>query len=324
MSGSHLQCAPVGRCFFLYNTVCQIVIYAGPDDATALLDAAQDAAQEVQRLLDRYDPSSELARLNTCARPGVPYPLSPTLFTFFQTLQNLHIATGGVFDPTVAELVRLWAFKAEHPRIPAPTQIGKALTHTGFSRLHLNGATHSITLPAEGMALDFGGAGKGYAAACIAAALKAGGVTCAAIDLGGSLCLLGDGPGEDRAWEVNIQRPWSPRGESIGTLRLQGGAVSTSGAYERYFKLENTIYHHILDPRTGWPAQSDLQGVTAVSPDPLLADVASTALFIAGRDGAARLAGRLRTIAPLEYLLVTEKETILSEGLQAAWTPKGA
>lgn len=189
--------------------------------------------------------------------------------------------TGGVFDITVAPLSSLWNIK-EASAPPSEEEIRAATALIGCQGVFLDG--DALVFSSAGRGIDLGAVGKGFAAECSADALRAAGITQAVINLGGNITVLGDKNGE--GYLIGIR---NPEGGLFGTVRVSDCSVVTSGGYERYFEYQGRRYHHILDPRTGYPAESGLISATAISSDHLLADILSTVFFLCGEDESRRL-----------------------------------
>jgi thiamine biosynthesis lipoprotein len=179
---------------------------------------------------------------------------------------------------TVQPLVQLWGFYTmERNSIPSMEEIQAVLPRVGADRLELDGSAGTAAL-ATGSRLDLGSIAKGYAIDQAIAELRARGVPAALIDLGGNIGVLGQPP-SGRPWSVGIKHP---REDSlIGLLRFKEGAIATSGDYDRYFEVEGQRVSHLLDPRTGFPAE-DLYSVTVIAPNATAADALSTAAFVLG------------------------------------------
>lgn len=299
--------------FLLYNTFCEVAVLDRPEAGQAL-DAVIAEAEAVQQLLDAYDPESELSRLNVQASSGLRTPISENLFALLLTLLRSGEASGGRFDITVGSLLRLWNFTAGEPRKPRKTDITGATR--GYRHVSLDGVSRTAQFLRDGLSLDCGAAGKGYAAGRIASRLQAMGVGRATINLGGNLHLLGSGPHAGK-WRVGVQQPWARRGETAGILMLDGDvSVSTSGGYDRYFTQGGQVWHHLLDPATGEPARSNRTSCTVVSRDALAADVLSTVLFVGGPDCFIRTASSVWPKADAGYVLANGTEIELSENVK--------
>ena len=163
--------------------------------------------------------------------------------------------------------------------LPDPEKIKEAIARADCSRITLEGNT--VTLP-EGIEIDLGGIAKGYICDCIADYLRAHGVTSALLNFGGNIVTIGNRP-DGEPWTIGLQLPSGERGKEFwAAVKSNDNTLVTSGIYERSFKLNGITYHHILDPRTGWPVQNHVLTVTAITKSSLLADAISTALFVLG------------------------------------------
>jgi len=272
---------------YVMGTWCDLVIFdPGPSP-----DVVQSAFREIARLddvLSSWNTESEVSRLNASAGRG-PQPVSIDLADVAAESSALCTSTGGAFDPSVAPLLQAWGFYTESPGLPAPAIGRDAASHVGCDRVTVRRDSRTIAL-ADGAALDFGGIGKGYAVDRALAILRAHGVTRAKIDFGSSsLGYLGD---IDGGWPIVIPDP-RDRDNPLLTLRIPGGAVSTSSQRERSFELDGRRYGHIFDPRLGRPVESSLLSVTVIAARGSTADALSTALFVMGAAQGKRLINRM-------------------------------
>lgn len=267
---------------YAMDTVMTLTAYAPdnyPSSTTgSVLEAAEEEIRRLDKLLSVTDPKSEIYQFNH----GDPEALSESRGLALRALYYAAI-TDGAYDPTVYPLMELWGFYGETPQVPDGEALEKARALTGYLNCEVAGDT--FTLP-EGFGLDLGGIAKGYTADRI---LEISMSRCRAmvISLGGNVAFFGEKPdGSD--WNILIEDP-NKDGEYLGTLHFPSGSsahVVTSGGYERYFEENGVRYHHILDPKTGCPAETDLLSVTIIGSDGAMADVLSTALFTMGRDAA--------------------------------------
>ena len=268
------------RTWTLMGTILEATVYR-PAAATTLaladLEAVHNAVSKIDQLMSLYRPDSELVGLNTQAGSGQIEVSAPT-FQVLQASQHYTRLSGGAIDVTVQPLVQLWGFYSmERTSIPPLEEIQAVLHQVGADRLHLDASTRTAAL-ATGSRLDLGSIAKGYAIDQAVAALRARGVPAALIDLGGNIGVLGQPP-DGRPWTVGIKHP--RRDSLIGVLRFREGAIATSGDYDRYFEVEGRRFSHLLDPRTGWPAEG-LYSVTVIAPNATAADALSTAAFVLG------------------------------------------
>jgi thiamine biosynthesis lipoprotein len=254
-----------------------------PEEDARHVPAAREALDEVDRVeqvLTVFRDSSEVSRANREASAG-PVAVSETLFALLERCRLLHAATAGAFDPTAGPLSACWGFLARQGRVPEPQEIAAAMDAVGFGKVELEPEARSLRFGRPGMALNFGSIGKGYALDLAAELLRRRGVPRALLSGGhSSVRALGaDG------FPIDVRSP--RRAGAIARLRLRGAALGTSGAGEQYFEAAGRRYGHVLDPRTGWPAQGALSAsvVTASAAD---ADALSTALLVAGPELAER------------------------------------
>ncbi len=244
------------------------------------------------------DGEGELARLNRHLAAGEAMEVSPALVALLREGQALEAASEGLFNPAIGDLIRLWGFVTDttRPRSPPPepaiqerVAAAPRMADLTFDDGRDNGRV-GTTNPA--VALNLGGYAKGHAARRAIETLTDAGMQGAIFNLGGDLVTVGRPEGAGgRLWRIGVRDPRS--GEVLASVAVDGGwAVFTSGDYERGFEHEGRWFHHILDPRTGYPATS-VRSVTVVDRDPVLADAAATALFVAGLEEWERIAGRL-------------------------------
>nr|WP_304970751.1 FAD:protein FMN transferase [uncultured Schaedlerella sp.] len=316
---------PASHTFFLYNTICSAVIYDERDDAEILLRGVKKRAMDIRRMLDFYDPESELGRLNRKHRTGIPERLSRELCTFIMHLLDFSEKSGGCFDPSVGPAVRLWNIPSQNPRVPESQEIERVMKQTGAASISCDERECTVTFRKPGMMLDAGAAGKGYAVGKAVEYLKSSGVRSAAVNFGGNLFVLGQKPsadGTERPWKVGIQSPWKDYAQNLGILSLEDCGAATSGGYDRFFTEEGKVYHHLIDPRTGYPTENTLDSVTVVSQNAFYTDLLSTACFIAGEESVGRICRSVDKNAG--YVLVKKDgSVILSENLKGRFQQEG-
>lgn len=298
----------------LMGTTASQRIYGAED-----IGVAEEIWQLVSKLeegtLSRRVENSEVALVNKSMAAGQVVPISKTLCEYLQLGQQIWLSSDGSFDLTLGKLTTLWNIDEQvgeaHPSIPGPREIAEARDKTGFENITLL-SQESMLVEAPVM-LDLGAVGKGAALDEVASFLgKRSDISCAVISLGGSILTYGEKP-DHSPFLVAIVDP-NHTDKFIGCLQLNGKhCISTSGAYERYFELGNTRYHHILDPSTGYPAQSDVLSATVVSDSGYLSDALSTACFILGSEKGLTLAKMYQA----QVLFVTTSgEIVMSEELE--------
>ncbi len=273
---------PIRETWTVMGTILEATVYRPSRDtrlAQADLEAVHTEVLEIDQLMSLYRPESELVALNTRDGTGPIRINTPTL-QILEASEHYRRLSGGALDISIQPLVELWGFyRMERTSIPPPAEIQAALGKIGADRLEVDQAAQTAML-ATGSRLDLGGIAKGYAIDRAIAALGTREVPAALIDLGGNIGVLGQPPG-GRRWSVGIQHP--RESYLAGLLRFRDGAVATSGDYDRYFEVQGRRFSHLLDPRTGWPAE-DLYAVTVIAPNATAADALSTAAFILGPD----------------------------------------
>ena len=272
---------------YVFGTLVEVTVYGEPaDKAKRATDQVLRDFDDLHRTLHAWQPGT-LERLNgilALATPAAPAKgsMPPGVIPILQDATRLSEQSEGLFNPAIGNLVRLWGFHSDtfQPRLPDPAEIERLVqARPRMTDLTLDGLTLVGTNPA--VRLDLGGYAKGYALDLAAAYLKSQGVNNALINIGGNVMALGSKGGE--AWKVGIQHP--RKAGALAVLELHDGeAIGTSGDYQRFFEVAGKRYCHLIDPRTGWPADQ-AQAVTVIAHGPqagTLSDVASKPLFIAG------------------------------------------
>ncbi len=293
---------PHRRTVFAMDTVMNLTVYGGNGEAA--LSAAEQELYRLDAHLARGTAGSVVYALN---HDGTV--IDREAAALLRASGSVAQASDGAFDPTVAELLDLWGFGSgagEH-RVPLPEEIAAALAHVGEKYVHIDGEQVILDLPAQ---VDLGGVAKGWAGERMFACMKENGITGAALDLGGDVALWGgklDGP-----WRVAIKDP-ADESAYLGVLEAEGDRfIMTSGVYERYFEENGVRYHHILDPKTGYPADSDLLSATVICKDGIWADALATACCVLGADGALELWKTAATEwVPFDAILVTDDGRVL-------------
>jgi thiamine biosynthesis lipoprotein len=251
----------------MMDTLVEVKVW-GRGDVPATV-AARSALGEIARV----DSLLGDGRIDTQRNKAVLE--SPDFARIFDVAKKVYGLTGGLFDPTIGSVSRLWKF-GEGGAIPDRDSLDAGLAHVGLAR-YLDGPSSATCV------LDVGGVGKGYAVGLAAEKLAALGFTSAIVSAGGDMRLVGRRP-DGKPWHIAIRHP-RKEGAFIGFLDLEDTAVATSGDYERCFIQDGKRYHHILDPRTGMPSSASTS-VTVVAADNALCDALSTGLFLLGpRDG---------------------------------------
>jgi thiamine biosynthesis lipoprotein len=273
------------------STTWQVTLPERGDRAAAAA-AAADCFALFRRLdleLSEWKDGSPLSAVNRAA--GVaPVAVPEELFGLVSRAVGIGRETDGAFDASWAALWGLWDFRAATPVVPDASAIAARRALVDYRRVVLDPAARTIFLPAAGMKLGLGGIAKGYALERAGALLAGRGYADFLLVSGGQVYARGTRGG--RAWQVGVRDPRGPRDEVFATLPLGGGSLSTSADNESFFVVDGRRYHHILDPRTGWPSRG-LRSATVLAADPTLADALSTAVMVLGKERGLALAERL-------------------------------
>jgi len=273
------------------------------ENPAALRAAGEEALAEIEGLearLSLFQASSEIAHVNARAARE-PVRITPEVFELLQWARRLHEESGGAFDITIAPLVQCWGFMGGSGRVPAADELAEARARVGMSLVHLNPADFTVRFAREGVMLDLGAIGKGWAIERAAAILRDAGVTSALVHGGTSTVQALGHPPEAECWRIALERPAAvPGGPTslLATVLLKDEAMSVSAVHGKFFQAKGRTYGHILDPRTGEPAAGAVLAAV-VLPSATETDALSTALLTlgpAGHETIANLRPGMRTM----------------------------
>lgn len=248
--------------------------------------AAKQAVDEIERLDDALSTGNKESEIAIVNENGSEIVSDDTATLIGESL-NLYRDTDGAFDISIYPLMREWGFTTQKYKVPSAGRIRKLLKKVDASKIIWDAEKHFLTLP-DDMEIDLGGIAKGYTSDRLMKIFQDNKLTGGVVSLGGNVQAYGKKEdGSD--WKIAIENPsTSPlSGDYLGVLQTSGKAVITSGGYERYFEKNGKVYHHILDPMTGYPADSGVVSSTIISDSGILADGLSTSLFVMGKDKAA-------------------------------------
>lgn len=263
--------------------------------------------QEIEDRMTANSLDSEIATINQKAGQEAVTVSEDTFFVIEKALRYAEL-TGGKFDPTIQPVVKLWQIGTDEARVPAPAEIEAKLPLVDYRAVELDATQKTVYLPQAGMGLDLGGIAKGYAADEAVAILKAHGVKKALINLGGNIYVLGTNPNNE-SWKIGIQDPEEERNQYIAILAVQDATLVTSGPYERFLEVDDQVYHHILDPATGYPADTGLLSVTIVTTKSIDADALSTSVFALGREAGLEL---INSLAEVEAVIIDDEYRVFA------------
>ena len=288
------------------DTVVTITVYGSSDGA--VIDLAFDEIDRLQGLLDAHDSGSEIYKLGECSGESW-VEVSDETAEVLALAKSYYELSGGYFDVTSAPIVELWNVTSGG-YYPEKSEIEQALNLTDGSKLLLDG--NMAYLSQKGMKVDLGGIAKGYIADKVKKLLQDNGVEHGIIDLGGNILTVG-GKSNEADFTIGVQDPLKERGTILMKVAANDISLVSSGIYERYFEYDGKIYHHIIDPFTGAPSESDLSGATVISSQSVDGDALSTICILLGSEKALEL---IENLEDVEAVLVTrDGETILSSGM---------
>lgn len=286
---------------FYFDTVVKITLCGTKD--TSILDECFSEMAKYESLLSRTREGSDIWNINHSS--GDPVEVSDITIELLELAIHYSELSGGIFDPTIASVVSLWNFTDNPEKVlPEESDIAEALTHVDYRNIQIKGNT--VTLLDPDASIDLGGIAKGYIADQLKAFLINKEVTGALINLGGNNLALGTKPG-NQPWKIGIQKPFGESSDLAAILSIAGKSVVTSGNYERYFEKDDQIYHHIIDPATGYPVQNHLNGVTILSDSSADGDALSTTCFALGVKKGLEL---IESLPDIEAMFITDDGTI--------------
>lgn len=278
----HLQRPAMG-------TTAEIYLHAeNSQRASELFDAAFAEIERVEAALSSYRSTSEVSRINREASDG-PVTTDPEVFDLIHRALTMSERTQGAFDITVGPLVEAWGFFREAGNYPSQDELSGARARAGWDKVALDKEARAIRFLSPGLELDLGGIGKGWALDCASKTLRRLGVDSALLGLGQSSYVAIGAPPGTPGWSITVPDP-QRQAQPLSSLTLRDGSLSTSGNTEKYFVLDGNRYSHIIDPRTGRPAE-DVTQVTVTAPTATDSDALSTAMFVLGAEEARKLIG---------------------------------
>lgn len=286
---------PISKQGFLLDTVIQITLYDTGNES--LLDESFAVCEKYEQLLSKTVATSDVSRINQAE--GKPVTVSDETIALIQKSLTYSELSDGAFDITIAPLSSLWDFK-DKKTIPDSQDIEKAKNLVDYHTISISGNT--VTLSNPKASIDLGAIAKGYIADKIKDYLVSKNVKSGLINLGGNVLTIGTKP-DGSAWNIGIQKPFDEQNAAITSVHLSDESVVTSGVYERYFKQDGVIYHHILDAKTGYPFQNGLLGVTIISEQSVDGDALSTTCFALGLQKGMEL---IRSLPDIDAIFITD------------------
>lgn len=301
---------PISTTAIKLNTAVTITIYDSQNKN--LLTECMNLCDKYEKIFSRTASDSELYKLNHRQLTPVDgtdntYQVSDSLAELIQKGLYYSDLSDGAFDIAIEPLTSLWDFTAEDPQVPEDSLIQTALSKCDYHNVSVGGKDNNeITLKTDDTAIELGAIAKGYIADRIKDYLKKNGVKHAVIDLGGNILLLGSKT-DGSKYNIGIQKPFGETGEPITSIKVANKSVVTTGIYQRYFEADGKIYHHILDPRTGYPCENTLYSDTIITDSSLTADALSTVCYLMGYEAASDLIDQLENV---DALFITNDDEI--------------
>ena len=289
---------------FKFNTYISITSYSNVD--SDILDKCLNLCDTYENLYSRTIESSTLSKVNRHEITEIPEELAEIIQYGIQygDLSN------GTFDITIGSVSSLWDFTSENPQVPSYSDIKSALAYVNYKNISLEkkpgtNDTYLISIP-NGTIIDLGAIAKGYIADKLKEYLLDNGVTSALINLGGNILCVGNKP-NDTSFNIGVKKPFSESGENLVTLKIDDKSIVSSGSYERCFTKDGQFYHHILNPKTGYPYDNQLTSVTIISDSSVQGDCLSTTCFTLGLDEGLKL---IESLDGIEAIFVTSDNQI--------------
>lgn len=298
-----------------FDTIIQITLYENPDSSLSRQDA-QSILEKARLLCDRYEkmfsktiPESDIYQLNHAN--GKPVLVHAETYDLIEQSINYSQKTNGLVDITVSKVKDLWDFSTQDTdapasAIPSKASIKSALSHVDYHTIALDAEHQTVTLKDPEANIDLGFIAKGYIADRLKELLVSRGVQSAIINLGGNVAVIGGKP-DGSPFVVGIEKPFSD-GDYMDKLSVTGQSVVTSGIYERFFEVDQTIYHHIIDPKTGYPVTTDLLSATIISDSSTQADALSTTCILLGKEKALDF---LKQYPDVSAIFITDQNEII-------------
>lgn len=222
---------------------------------------------------------SEVMSINHAAG-SQPVAVSKLVFDLIRQAKQASLLPHSCFNFAIGPLVKLWKIGFNGHSVPPAEEIAQRLTLANPELIKLNEKNHTVFLTRTGMEIDLGAIAKGYIADITKMVLASYGIHQAIINCGGNVLTIGSSPlSSNQQWHIGLKRPFAAADSLLGILHVQNKSVVTSGIYERYFILNEKLYHHIIDPQSGYPLDNELQSVTIISDNSLTGDIYSTILY---------------------------------------------
>ncbi|MGH4118515.1 FAD:protein FMN transferase [Clostridium sp.] len=308
---------PVEKKIYMMGTIIDLKVYG--KNAEEATEKAIKRVEEIENKMSVNIETSEISKLNTKA--GVSgEKLSADTYSVIEKAVQYSKLTEGAFDPTIEPIVKLWGIGTDAERVPSVDEITEKLKLVDYKDIILDGGNSTAQLKRTNQAIDLGAIAKGYTADEIKGILLENKISSAIINLGGNIYAMGNK--EDGAkWNIGIQNPLDERGKYLGTVTVSDKSVVTSGNYERFFMVGTKRYHHIFDPKNGYPSENGIISTTIISDKSIDGDVLSTSTYIMGINKAQKL---VESIEGVEAIFITDdKKIYVTSGIKDSFKLTG-
>lgn len=273
--------------------------------AEKAINEAIERLNNIDDKMSAFKEESDISKINSKAGFALEAVSKDTYFVVKKAVEYSKILEG-TFDPTIRPLVKLWNIGTDKEIIPGKDKIEEVTKLVNYNDVILNESNQAIMLENKNQALDVGGIAKGFAADEVRDIFYKNNIRSALIDLGGNIFVLGNKE-DGTSWRIGIQNPFEPRGEFVGILSATNKSVVTSGNYERYFMKDGQRFHHIIDPKTGYPSQSKIISATIISDNSIDGDGLSTGVYILGVDKSLEI---IEAIEGIDAIFITEDKKV--------------
>lgn len=296
---------PSIRSFYILGTIVQLKVFGR--NAEKAIDEVIERLNDIDDKMSIFKDYSEVSKINKNAGKAAQI-VSEDTYLLIKDAVKYSKMSEGAFDPTIGPIVKLWNIGTETAAIPDENEISEKLKLVNHNDIILNDDNHSVMLSHQGQSIDVGGIAKGYAADEVKKIFLKNHIKSAIIDLGGNIFVM-ESKENNEPWKVGIQNPFEPRGKYVGIISVKDKSIVTSGNYERYFEEAGKKFHHIIDPRTGYPSESRIISATIISDKSIDGDGLSTGVYIIGLDKAFKL---IESLSGIDAIFITDDKKIYS------------
>ncbi|SFE23961.1 FAD:protein FMN transferase [Peptostreptococcus sp. D1] len=303
----------LSKTYYYLGTVSEVKVFnAKKSNAEAALKDADTILKDIHNKMSAQQSNTEINKINEKA--GIsPVTVSNETFNVIEASIKYANLTGGVFDPTIGAISSLWQIGTNNARVPSSDEITRNLQLINYKNIELDKSKKTVFLNEKNMRLDLGAIAKGYVADLICENLTSNNIESAIINLGGNVFVLGDKSGQP--YKIGIQAPYEEASTSIGYIKAENTSVVTSGIYERFVKAGDKLYHHMLNPKTGYPFENNLNSVTIISKKSIDGDALSTSTFGMGLEKGLEFINSKKDVGAI--FLTKDKKIYLSNSMKS-------